>query len=122
MKYFDDYVNQVTDEVGRKRLLEVLSFVQETFPDLVGEIKWNQPMFLQEGTFIMGFSLAKNHISIGPEKACLDHFRERIESEGHEAMKMMMKVKHKDPFPYDLLKDMITYNCVEKKDYKSFWR
>jgi uncharacterized protein YdhG (YjbR/CyaY superfamily) len=31
------------------------------------EIKWNQPMFSDHGTFIIGFSIAKEHIAVAPE-------------------------------------------------------
>ena len=39
----------------------------EKFPQLKEENKWNQPMFNDHGTFIIGFSIAKGHIAVAPE-------------------------------------------------------
>ncbi|MCQ4950818.1 hypothetical protein NE646_14380, partial [Bittarella massiliensis] len=39
------------------------------FPDLTPKIAWNQPMFTDHGTFIIGFSAAKAHLAVAPERA-----------------------------------------------------
>ncbi|HEM3655410.1 TPA: hypothetical protein U1C87_001535 [Streptococcus suis] len=49
------------------KLEPIFEQIQKEFPNLTVELKWNQPMFIMNGTFIIGFSVAKNHISIAPE-------------------------------------------------------
>lgn len=78
MELFDEYLERIGDPRHRARIQEVLAWVAETFPELTPRIAWSQPMFTHHGTFIIGFSTAKNHLAIAPERAGLERFSEDI--------------------------------------------
>lgn len=69
MELFDEYLERIGDPRHRARIQEVLAWVAETFPELTPRTAWSQPMFTHHGTFIIGFSTAKNHLAIAPERA-----------------------------------------------------
>lgn len=73
MKIFDEFLKTISNSDNRKKLKNVLSWVNKNYPFLVTELKWNQPMFIDHGTFIIGFSVAKDHFSIAPEKKQCDY-------------------------------------------------
>ena len=64
MQEFDQFLERIDDLEARERTAHVLSWVGERFPQLKQEIKWNQPMFTNHGTFIAAFSVAKKHFSV----------------------------------------------------------
>jgi len=122
MKTFTDYLQTIEEGEKKERMRQILEPITEKFPELEKEIKWNQPMFTDHGTFILAFSVAKNHISISPETEALDHFEEQIKQAGYERTKMLFKIKWTEKIDYDLLDAMITYNIKEKKNMTRFWR
>ena len=58
--FFSNFKNPIL----KLKLEPIFEQIQKEFPNLTVELKWNQPMFIINGTFIIGFSVAKNHISI----------------------------------------------------------
>ena len=122
MKNFVDFLNTMEDREKRARMEDILQHITNKFPELKREIKWNQPMFTDHNTFIIAFSVAKNHISISPETKALDHFDEQIKQAGYERTKMLFKIKWTDKINFDLLDAMIDYNIKEKKNMTRFWR
>ena len=65
---FEDYLKTLSDNEQMQRIHKIIDWVNQNFPNLKLEIKWNQPMFILDKTFIIGFSVAKNHISFSPEE------------------------------------------------------
>ncbi len=122
MNNFTEYLDTLTDNGQRSRLEQIFSWISETFPQLQRRIAWNQPMFTDHGTFIIGFSTAKNHISVSNEKAGLEEFLERIKDAGYSHGKLLWKIENTQEVNYELLKEMITYNIEEKRDCTTFWR
>jgi hypothetical protein len=122
IKEFEGFLENIDNLENRKKLEEVLIHISETFPQLKREIKWNQPMFTHHGTYIIGFSTAKYHIAVSPEKFTLDKFREDIEKTGYSTSKMIFRIKWNDDVDYELLEKMIAFNIEDKKDYNKFWR
>jgi uncharacterized protein YdhG (YjbR/CyaY superfamily) len=53
----------------------VLGWVTKQFPGLGRRITWNQPMFTEQGTFIIALSVAIAHLAVGPEADVIRHFR-----------------------------------------------
>lgn len=100
----------------------ILSFVAKTFPQLKREIKWNQPMFTDHGTFIIAFSMAKPHISVAPESVTVRHFEEEIKQAGYSYTRELFRIKWSDNVDYPLLRKIVAYNIEEKKDTSRFWR
>ena len=122
MEVFADFLDGIEDPKSRMRTEEVLDWVGRTFPDLVPKIAWNQPMFTDHGTFIIGFSVAKKHLAVAPEGAAVDRFAEELNKEGYDFGKKFVRFAWDKPFDYPLLKRMIEFNIQDKADYTTFWR
>lgn len=54
------------DPVARKTAKSIFSTITEKYPDLELVVAWNQPMLRQGKDYIIGISVAKNHITINP--------------------------------------------------------
>ncbi|WP_340296994.1 iron chaperone [Staphylococcus coagulans] len=124
METLDDFLETIDKETHRAKLKNVIQTILENYPELTMEIKWNQPMLLYKnnGTFILGFSKAKPHFAIAPEKYTLDTFADDIKAAGYQMTKMFLKIKWTDEVNYDLLYRIIDFNIKDKKDSSSFWR
>lgn len=121
MNTFADFLAAVEDQKKRERMEELFNFIRANFPDLKEEIKWKQPMFTNNGTFIIAFSIAKPHIAVAPERAAIKKFEERIMANGYSCTLEMFRIKWTDKIDFDLIKDMVAYNIEIKKDVKTFW-
>lgn len=122
MQEFAEYLARIDDLQQRDRMEEVLAWVHEEFPALLPRIAWNQPMFTDHGTFIIGFSVSKLHLAVAPEEITINHFAEEIVKAGYDHTKQLMRIKWKDPVDYSLLERIIVFNMIEKADYSTFWR
>ena len=122
MKEFEAFLAGIEDPQHRARTEEVLAFVAEKFPKLQPRIAWNQPMFTDHGTFIVGFSVAKKHLAVGPEIAGVKHFAAAIAAAGYSHTQMLVRFPWEKPVNYMLLEEMIAYNIKDKADCTSFWR
>ena len=74
IRTLDEFLSTIPEGAKRDRMVEVLDWVKATYPDLQLRIAWSTPMFTHHGTFIIGFSAAKMHMAVSPEKATMDHF------------------------------------------------
>jgi len=119
---FRTYLEDIVDIDQRKRTEDVFDWIQSNYPQLSPKIAWNQPMFTDHGTFIIGFSLAKHHLACTPEGAGIAHFSQAIKKAGYEHTLMLMKFPWKQPIDYELLSNMIEFNLIEKADCQTFWR
>lgn len=122
MEIFKEFLAQIEDIKHMAITEEVLTWVGKRFPHLVPRVAWNQPMFTDHGTFIIGFSVAKNHLSVSPERAGIVRFEEEIVKAGHECSKMMFRFKFDRPVDYPLLEKIIEFNVQDKAGLMSFWR
>lgn len=122
MDTFTDYLKSISDEAHRETLANVLKWVGEEFPNLEEKVAWNQPMFTDHGTFIIGFSTAKQHFAISPEKAGIEKFTEEITAAGYSHGSNIFRIRWDDHVDFSLLEKMICYNIEEKEDCSSFWR
>lgn len=121
MDTLQEYLETVPNEDHRESLQHLIEWVANTFPDLNLEIKWNQPMMLHNGTFIIGFSAATKYVSIAPETPILHEFLERIKASGYGQTKMKFQVQWNEKIDYDLLRDMIERSIEFKKGSTTFW-
>lgn len=122
MATFEDFLGQIENPEHRARVAEVLDWVSRNYPDMEHKIGWNQPMFTDHGTFIIGFSVSKNHMAVSPEQAGIAHFSEEIIKAGYEHSNNLMRFPWDKPIDFDLLQRMIDFNIAEKADIKTFWR
>ncbi|WP_394914961.1 iron chaperone [uncultured Robinsoniella sp.] len=122
METFTDYLASIQDVEQRERIGEVLQWVILKFPNLESKIAWNQPMFTDHGTFIIGFSVSKQHFAVSPEVKGIEVFSGDITESGYSHGKNIFRIKWEDPVDYMLLERMIQYNIDDKKECKAFWR
>ncbi|MBY0004052.1 MULTISPECIES: iron chaperone [Priestia] len=122
MEVFAEYLARIDSPDHRDRTEEVLAWIANTFPNLEPQIKWNTPMFTDHGTFIVGFASAKHHLSVSPEETGMAHFNHDIAQAGYSATKGLFRILWTEPVNYELLKDIIEFNILDKKDCSTFWR
>nr|WP_207713461.1 MULTISPECIES: DUF1801 domain-containing protein [unclassified Fusibacter] len=103
-------------------MIDVFNWIEKEFPMLDAAIKWNQPMFIHEGTFIIGFSMAMHHMSFTPEEALVTLFLDDIKKSGYDHTKGLVKVKWNQEVDLKLLRRMIEFNIEDKAGYKNFFR
>ncbi len=122
MEVFGKYLEKMENEVQRSRMREILSWVKSTFPSLTPKLAWNQPMFTDHGTFIIGFSAAKGHFAVSPETRGMDAFSDAIARSGYSRTNNLFRIKWNEPVDFSLLERIIRYNIEDKKDCTAFWR
>ncbi|MGF9696208.1 iron chaperone [Paenibacillus sp. MABNR03] len=122
MEEFEDYLARMDNPEHRARTEEVLHWVATKFPNLKPKIAWNQPMFTDHDTFIIGFSVSKQHLAVAPEKAGIHHFSEEIVKAGYDHTKELIRMKWNLPVDFSLLEKIIEFNILDKADCSTFWR
>ncbi|MEG6573506.1 iron chaperone [Caldibacillus debilis] len=122
MDVFAKYLAGIDNPDHRARTEEILNWVLNKFPNLEPQIKWNTPMFTDHGTFIIGFSTAKHHLSVSPEEVCIARFADDIAKAGYSATKRLFRNPWNEPVNYELLGKMIEFNIQDKAEYTKFWR
>ncbi len=122
MDDFSEYLSKLDDPAKRTRVEEVLGWVAGTFPALAPRIAWNQPMFTDHGTFIVGFSVAKHHLALSPEEATIRRFSDEIRQAGYEHTRMLIRIPWNRPVDWPLLERLIAFNIRDKADCATFWR
>lgn len=122
MKVFIDYLDSIDIREHRDRMESLLSWISEEYPMLTPEIKWNQPMFTYNGTFIIGLSVSKKHIAVAPEEVTITKLEEEIIKSNYDYTKGMIRILWADEIDYPLIRKMIEFNLEDKKDCRTFWR
>lgn len=122
MTELETYLNQIDPPEHQERMREIHDWVSREFPQLVIQMKWNQPMYTDHETYIIAFSTAKKHLSFAPEKAAMDQFSKEIAEAGYSCSKMLVSISWTTQVDYDLLRKVIAYNIEDKKEYTKFWR
>lgn len=121
MDIFKDYLANIENEAHRRRMESILAHICMAFPELKPIVKWNQPMFLDHGTFIIAFSISKKHISLAPEHVALEKFADEFKQSGYSLTKMLVQIPHSEAVNYALINDVIAFNIDYKKDWDKFW-
>ena len=121
MNQIDEYLANISEENQRAKLSELLKWVTKTFPNLELQIKWKQPIFTDHDTYIIGFSVAKKHLTVGLETRNLQHVAPLLEQNGIKHGTNTFKIVFTDKIPYDLLNQIIEYVIDDKKEITNFW-
>ena len=119
---FAGFTARIEQERQRARTEEVLDWVIRRFPQLMPKIAWNQPMFTDHGTFIIGFSVSKHHLAAAPEKAAIERFSADIRQAGYDHSQQLLRIRWEQTVPFELLERIIRFNVEDKADCSSFWR
>ncbi|WKL01759.1 iron chaperone [Paenibacillus amylolyticus] len=122
METFAEFIARIDNPEHQARTEEVLNWVTEKFPKLKQKIAWNQPMFTDHETFIIGFSVSKQHLAVAPEKAGINRFSEEITQAGYDHTKELVRMKWKQEIDFSLLERMIEFNIADKAECSTFWR
>lgn len=122
MEVFAEYLAHIDNPEHRERTEEVLAWVTKKFPELMPKMAWNQPMFTDHGTFIIGFSIAKQHLAVAPERVVIQHFSDEIVQAGYDHTKELIRIRWERPVDFSLLEKMIEFNIMDKADCTTFWR
>lgn len=115
------YYQLIGNLENREKFIQLIEWVSNHF-DLTLEIKYNQPMFTMNGTFILAISALKNHISFAPEVKTMQIFHDDFKQANIEQTSHLFKIKYNDVIDYELLKRVIEFNMKDKKGYPKFWR
>lgn len=122
MDNFSEFIAGIDNPLHREKTEEVLTWIKTKYPDLKTEIKWNQPMFTDHGTFIIGFSVSKKHLAVAPESVTITHLEDDIVKAGYDYTKELIRIPWKSPVEYSLLEKMIEFNILDKANCSTFWR
>ena len=122
MEVFENYLLTIENEEHRARMREVLEWIKNRFPDMETRIAWNQPMFTDHGTFIIGFSASKRHFSVAPEPIAIIKFSTKIAQAGYSQSSNIFRIHWEEPVDFSLLEQIIEYNRKDKAECTSFWR
>lgn len=87
----DEYLATIPNGDNRARMVQVLNWVAEHYPELELRIAWNQPMFTHHGTYIIGFSTAPKHMAMTPERATMIRFEPVMRERGTNFGKMFAR-------------------------------
>ena len=122
VKTLDEFLATIPNADNRARMVEVLNWVAEHYPELELRIAWNQPMFTHHGTYIVGFSEASKHMAMAPERATMIRFEQVMRERRTDFGKMFARQPWDKPFDYELLDAFIQHQLAEKQEITSFWR
>ncbi|MBC1231273.1 iron chaperone [Listeria booriae] len=122
MEVFEEFIGNIENPEHQARMAEVLAWIETEYPDLGQRIAWNQPMFTDHGTFIIGFSVSKKHIAIAPEGEGMVRLADAIAASGYPTTKMLIQMPWDKPVDYTLIKTIIDFNIVDKAECTTFWR
>lgn len=121
MDTLQEFFETIPNDDHRARFQEVVDWTGRTFPDLEMAIKWNQPMFIHHGTFIIAYSAASKYLTVAPEIQVLNEFLDQITDHGYGHTKMKFQIRWDQEVNYALLQNIIE-RCIEfKKGSKTFW-
>ena len=118
----EKYLQTVEGEKQRLQMRKVLDWISNTFPSLEYKTLWKQPMFLDHGTFIIGFSAAGKHLAVSPEAKGIQQFAKEIENAGYTHSKNLFRIGWDEPIDFELLEKIISYNRMDKAECTNFWR
>lgn len=118
----EEFYNSIDNTEHREYVEDLVQHIQEKFPELELEIKWSQPMFSQDGTYIIGFSTAKKHLAVAPEGKGIRQFQDYLDEHDMDYTKQLIRMPWNKPFDIKLIDDMIEFNMEDKKGYPKFWR
>ena len=121
MNQIDEYLANISEKNQCAKLSEILKWITKTFPNLELQIKWKQPIFTDHDTYIIGFSVAKKHLTVGLETRNLQHVAPLLEQNGIKHGTNTFKIVFTDKIPYDLLNQIIEYVIDDKKEITTFW-
>ncbi|MBM7825695.1 uncharacterized protein YdhG (YjbR/CyaY superfamily) [Arcanobacterium pluranimalium] len=121
-EFLSPILNKIPNPDNKKATLELIARILKTYPQLKLRIAWNQPMFTDHGTFILGMSFAKAHFSISPEYKGMVEFAPKLDKLGMDYSKMLIRIPWAGEVPFALIQEIIEFNMKDKAEVTTFWR
>ncbi len=122
MHEFDAWLDNLKEPGQRETMVPVLGWIAREYPRFERVIKWNQPMFTDHGTFIIGFAASKGRFTFMIEREALKHFAAEVLPAGYTSTENIVRVRWDQDVDYALLRRMIEFKIAEKADTTTFWR
>lgn len=110
------------DNQQKDYLNSIFNFINEEFPKLILEIKWNEAMFANNKTFIIALSPFKKHISIAPEKYAIDLYSQLFKENNIQFSSNIFKLNYDEPINFNLLKEIIEFKIKDKMNYSKYFK
>ncbi len=121
MKELNAYLEALTPTPENQRMIDVLNWIAVSYPQFDFPMKWKQPTFVFEGTFIISFVVTKKHLSVTLEPYAMEKFREAILASGYQPTSMTIPIPWSMEVDYSFLKDLIEFSYQHKKGSKTYW-
>ncbi|WP_208317140.1 iron chaperone [Canibacter zhoujuaniae] len=121
-EFFSPVLAKIKVPAHRAQALEILQWIHREFPNLKARIAWNQPMFTDHDTYIIGLSFASKHLSVSPEQAGIAYCEESLKKLKLSYTPNLFRIPWGAEPPYDLLRSVIEFNIEDKKSVTGFWR
>lgn len=100
----DEYLNELS-EPEKKELSRLRKIIKREVPEVEESISYEMPAFKYKGKPLIYFAAFKNHLSIFPTPGPIEDLAEQLKP--YEAGKGTLKYKLEEPFPEDLLKQVV---------------
>lgn len=120
-KTLETFFASLADESKQEKLEQVFTWISKTYPNLQQKIAWNQPVYTDHGTYIVGFSAAKKHFALAFEAPTMQEFEAELATKKVDRSKMLIRIPWQAEIDYDLLSRMIEFTVKNKKDVNTFW-
>lgn len=117
-----EYIKNIDEPLKQEKVEELLLWITDNYQSLTPVIKWNEPMFILNNTFIIGFSISKKHIAVSPEVKGIQQHEKEIDAANYEHTKNIIRIKWGQTINYELIKNIIDFNIVDKENSTAFWR
>lgn len=111
MSVVDDYLADV-DEPRRAQLRRIRQLVWESVPDVVEAKSYGVPAFKVDGRPLLGFSAAKQHLSLYPfSPAVVEALQDDLT--GYDVAKGTIRFAAENPISDQLVRSMIALRLAE---------
>lgn len=122
MTTYAEIVEKIQDDAHREKYESAIQWLKDNYPNFKMTIKWSQPCFEQDGTFIIGFKPTKKYFTVTGEKGLMEQVADKAVEAGYEITDMTVKILWDEAIDYDLIKEMIAIQLEDKKDLNKYWR
>lgn len=119
---FAPALEKIKDPAHLDRVIQVIAWIDSHYPQLGKRIAWQQPLFTDHETFILGLKPSKKHLSVNPENAGIEHFATAIDAAGYDRQTMTFSIPWSSEINFPLLKEIIDWQIEDKKNTSTFWR
>lgn len=121
VKTYNQWLSLIKYEIVKTKVIQLYDYFNKN-KNLKLEIKWNNPMYTFDNKFIISFTVAKDHISVAPEKKVLEVFKNKILQSGYIIKSQTFTINNNLEINYSLLNEIIEFNIKDKINCKTFFR